>query len=85
MTAAYTTAVFDNKNAGTGKIVNVSGISIGGADAGNYHLTNTTDLDGGEHHGPPDHGYAGQQSVEDHRRSRPGPHVQGHGWIAPDR
>ncbi len=35
-------AVFVNKNAGTGKTVNVTGISLGGADAGNYSLQNTT-------------------------------------------
>ncbi|WP_026905568.1 YDG domain-containing protein, partial [Pedobacter glucosidilyticus] len=41
LTAAYTTATFDNKNVGTGKAVAVSGISISGTDAGNY-ITNTT-------------------------------------------
>jgi hypothetical protein len=40
--AAYTSASVANKNAGTGKTVSVSGISISGADASNYHLTNTT-------------------------------------------
>ncbi len=33
------TGAFENKNAGTGKTVSVSGISLGGADAGNYTLT----------------------------------------------
>ncbi|WP_245584856.1 beta strand repeat-containing protein, partial [Pedobacter glucosidilyticus] len=41
LTAAYSTATFDNKNVGTGKAVAVSGISISGTDAGNY-ITNTT-------------------------------------------
>jgi hypothetical protein len=36
------TATFDDKNVGTGKQVSVSGISISGADAGNYNLTNTS-------------------------------------------
>ncbi|MDR7869080.1 MAG: YDG domain-containing protein [Sporomusaceae bacterium] len=35
-------AAFADKNAGTGKAVSVSGISLGGADAGNYNLTNST-------------------------------------------
>jgi len=35
-------ASFADKNAGTGKAVNVSGISLSGADAGNYSLTGTT-------------------------------------------
>lgn len=33
---AYTTALFNNKNVGTGKIVTVSGITISGTDAANY-------------------------------------------------
>ena len=33
---------FSDKNAGTGKTVNVSGIALGGADAGNYTLGSTT-------------------------------------------
>jgi hypothetical protein len=39
---AFTTAVFINKNVGSNKIVNVSGISISGADVGNYTLASTT-------------------------------------------
>src|SRR5205823_5330437 len=35
-------ASFGNKNVGTGKTVSVSGISISGADAGNYNLLNST-------------------------------------------
>ena len=35
-------ASFADKNAGTGKAVDVSGIAIGGSDAGNYNLLNTT-------------------------------------------
>jgi YDG domain/MBG domain (YGX type) len=42
LTASYTSALFSDKNAGTNKSVSVSGISISGADAGNYHLTSTT-------------------------------------------
>jgi hypothetical protein len=42
LTDSYTTATFPNKNVGTGKTVNVSGITISGADAGNYSLSNTT-------------------------------------------
>ncbi|WP_304062759.1 YDG domain-containing protein [Pedobacter glucosidilyticus] len=42
LTAAYTTATFDNKNVGTGKAVSVSGITISGADAGNYTANTTT-------------------------------------------
>ena len=41
VTHSYT-ASFSDKNAGNGKPVLVSGISIGGADAGNYSLQNTT-------------------------------------------
>jgi len=36
------TAHFTDKNAGTGKTVNVADIALGGADAGNYALQNTT-------------------------------------------
>ena len=35
-------AAFANKNVGTGKTVNVTGINLGGTDAGNYSLQNTT-------------------------------------------
>ncbi|MCX6012099.1 MAG: YDG domain-containing protein, partial [Chloroflexi bacterium] len=40
LTTSYTLASFSNQNAGTGKTVNVSGISISGTDSGNY--TNNT-------------------------------------------
>ncbi|OEZ84001.1 heme/hemopexin-binding protein precursor [Janthinobacterium sp. HH103] len=33
---------FADKNAGTGKMVSISGIVLGGTDAGNYNLTGTT-------------------------------------------
>ncbi|WP_298399826.1 YDG domain-containing protein [uncultured Azonexus sp.] len=33
--------VFTDKNAGVGKTVNISGLTLGGADAGNYTLTST--------------------------------------------
>ncbi|EJL79272.1 hypothetical protein PMI15_04022, partial [Polaromonas sp. CF318] len=35
-------ATFADKNAGTGKSVGVNGIALGGTDAGNYNLLNTT-------------------------------------------
>jgi hypothetical protein len=38
----FTSAAFADKNAGTGKTVTVSGISLSGPDAGNYILANTT-------------------------------------------
>jgi filamentous hemagglutinin family protein len=42
-TVAYTggSAVFDNKNAGTGKTVTATGLSLAGADAGNYSVNTT--------------------------------------------
>ena len=40
-TSSYTSASFANKNVGTGKAVSVSGISISGADAGNYSANAT--------------------------------------------
>src|SRR5215208_8079418 len=42
-TLDYTSASFNDKNVGTGKPVSVTGISISGADAGNYNLTNTSE------------------------------------------
>src|SRR5207245_11370439 len=42
VSASYTSASFANKNVGVGKTVSVSGITISGAEAGNYNLTNTT-------------------------------------------
>ena len=42
LTYSYTSANFLDKNVGNGKSVNVSGISIGGADAGNYSLDSST-------------------------------------------
>src|SRR5207302_1380089 len=42
VTESFTLATFDTKNAGTGKTVTITGITIGGADAGNYALQNTT-------------------------------------------
>ncbi|MES1189995.1 MAG: YDG domain-containing protein [Steroidobacter sp.] len=38
----YNNASFTDKNAGSSKIINVNGITVGGADAGNYVVTNTT-------------------------------------------
>jgi trimeric autotransporter adhesin len=42
VTLSHTSALFANKHVGSGKPVSVSGIAISGADADNYHLTNTT-------------------------------------------
>ena len=39
---SQTSATFDTKNAGTGKTITVSGISLGGTDGGNYALAATT-------------------------------------------
>jgi hypothetical protein len=46
-TDSYTSASFSDANAGTGKTVNVTGISISGTDAGNYtyNTTATTTAD----------------------------------------
>ena len=41
ITSQYASAVFDNKNVGTAKTVNVNGISISGADAVNYTVNTT--------------------------------------------
>ena len=40
--ASGATGTFDDKNVGTGKTVTVSGLSLTGADAGNYVLTAPT-------------------------------------------
>jgi hypothetical protein len=40
-TDSYMSATFSDKNVGTGKVVSVSGISISGADAGNYSANAT--------------------------------------------
>ena len=42
VTDAYTSASFGDKTVAVGKPVSVTGISIGGTDASNYHLTTTT-------------------------------------------
>jgi filamentous hemagglutinin family protein len=42
LTVATAAGAFVDQNAGVGKTVNISGISLGGADAGNYNLTATT-------------------------------------------
>jgi trimeric autotransporter adhesin len=42
VTPSYTLAEFDNPLPGDNKLVNISGISIEGVDAGNYSLTNNT-------------------------------------------
>jgi hypothetical protein len=44
LTIASASASFDDKNAGSGKTVNVSGLSLSGADAGNYTLAVTTSM-----------------------------------------
>ena len=40
VTATFTTAAFDNKNVGDEKTVTVTGITLGGKDAGNYSFQN---------------------------------------------
>ncbi|HBH54020.1 MAG TPA: hypothetical protein DDY91_19205, partial [Planctomycetaceae bacterium] len=42
VTVTYTAANFADANAGTGKTVNVTGVSMGGASSGNYNLPSTT-------------------------------------------
>ncbi len=42
VTVADTSSTFADKNAGTGKLITVTGITIGGADAGNYELLSTS-------------------------------------------
>ena len=42
LTISYASALFADKNVGTGKLVTVTGIAITGATAGNYTLANTT-------------------------------------------
>ncbi len=39
---SYTNAIFNDQNVGTGKTVSVTGISISGADAGNYTFNTST-------------------------------------------
>jgi filamentous hemagglutinin family protein len=41
-TAGSATAVFNDKNAGTGKTVSITGLSLSGADAANYTLSHST-------------------------------------------
>ena len=42
LTVSYTTAAFADKNVGAGKTVSVSGISVSGADSGNYSANTST-------------------------------------------
>ncbi len=42
LTVGSATGTFSDKNVATGKTVNISGITLGGADAGNYTLTTNT-------------------------------------------
>ncbi|WP_298799859.1 YDG domain-containing protein [uncultured Rhizobium sp.] len=42
LTADTALGTFANANAGSGKTVNISGLTLGGADAGNYTLANTS-------------------------------------------
>ena len=42
LTVATSTGVFAEKDAGNGKTVNISNITLGGTDAGNYELGNST-------------------------------------------
>ncbi|WP_254677377.1 YDG domain-containing protein, partial [Janthinobacterium sp. HH100] len=41
LTVSGASGSFADKNAGTGKTVNISGMVLGGTDAGNYNFTNT--------------------------------------------
>ena len=41
LSIAYGSALFDDRNAGTAKTINVTGISISGTDAGNYTFNTT--------------------------------------------
>jgi hypothetical protein len=43
LTATYTNAAFPDRNAAVGKAVNVAGIGLSGADAGNYRLTSNSE------------------------------------------
>jgi hypothetical protein len=42
LTVATATGAFTDKNVATGKIVNITGITLGGADAGNYTLSSNS-------------------------------------------
>lgn len=42
------TADYDDKNAGTGKVITLSGITLGGADAGNYALSAPSTVTSGD-------------------------------------
>ena len=42
LTVATSVGAFEDKNAGTGKTVNITGLSLGGVDAKNYTLVSTT-------------------------------------------
>jgi hypothetical protein len=42
LTVASASGTFNNRNVGGGKPVSISGITLGGTDAGNYNLTNST-------------------------------------------
>ena len=42
LTVGAATGAFADKNVGTGKTVNITGIALAGTDAGNYNLTNNT-------------------------------------------
>ena len=42
LSVATASGAFADKNAGSGKTVTISGITLGGTDAGNYSLTDTT-------------------------------------------
>jgi filamentous hemagglutinin family protein len=48
LTFTATKSTFSDKNAAAGKTVNVSGIVLGGADAGNYTLTSNTAIGTGD-------------------------------------
>ena len=42
VTASYGNAAFSDPNTGTGKTITVTGVTLGGADGGNYYTSTTT-------------------------------------------
>ena len=67
VTASYVGAVFTDKNVGTGKAVSVTGISISGTDAANYHPPEYHRLGHGQYHRRDLHHHR-QRSRQDLRR-----------------
>ena len=77
ITDSYATAAFSDKNVGTAKTVHVSGITIGGADAGNYTLENSTASTSQHYPGAADrHRHGDQSGVRRRHRCRGYPRGQ---------